>query len=562
MMLCSHTLSAVLRRAALIAAMMVLFAVIDHRPIAAAPDTGNAPEALVIVNGDTISSRDLSALLVNVHTQMNRADKLDFDYRKLVDKLVNDRLIIQEATSLGIDSEAQIVEQIDSLRNRRAVSLYLSEHFKPDLTVSEDSIRAYFDKNYSHLQVRTVSVPTEEEAAAVAADIRAGASMDSIAREKSVDIYRYQDGLYKSKYYGDVENAIRDVAKRMKPGEVSSPFPYRQVWAVLRLEKVTPADPKELDDHRKKIESVLRYYANERAWDKFVDSLLTLTPIAEDSTGIAAIRADSANLFSQGFMKGSDQVVFRIKNAGAVTDDGFRKEISRLAMSMGTSPFDSIMNLAQRRIEEKLVLSATARTAGYDTQPELTRYIDHQRDSLLVERYLEETVVPQIVFNRQEFDDYYREHLDDFRAPSQYQFDRIIVDSEKTADEISQRLADGADFYFIGRQFGAKVSTAAEAAEWLPLGTFPESIQREIDTLAMGQVAAPHRTTDGWLILRVKALRKGAPKPMEEVEMNIREVMFQKKFSEILDKTLQILKDNSDIKYNDKAIDKYFSSEG
>jgi len=253
--------------------------------------------------------------------------------------------------------------------------------------------------------------------------------------------------------------------------------------------------------------------------------------------------------------------VFQIGGA-TVTDDGFRKEISHLAMSMATAPFDSIMGLAQRNIEEKLVLSETARREGYETRPELVRYVDHQRDSLLVEQYLAETVVPQIAFNREEFDEYYREHIDDFREPTQYQFDRIIADSQKTADEISRRLAEGADFYYIGRQMGAQVSTSAEASEWLTLGTFPESIQQEIDTLVVGQVTAPHQITEGWLILRLKAQREGAPKPLEDVEMNIRQVMFQKKFAEILDKTLQILKDNSDIEYNEKAIDKYFSTEG
>lgn len=562
MKLCSYRFPAILSRPVCIMAIAALIAIIDGRPIVAAPDTGMAPEALVIVNGDTISSSDLSALLVNVHTKMNRADKMDFDYRKLVNKLVNDRLIIQEATSLGIDSEPQIVEQVDSLRNRRAVSLYLSEHYKPDLTISEDSIKAYFDKYYSRLQVRTVSVTAEDKAETAAADISGGASMDSIAREKSVDIYRYQGGLHNFKYYGDVENVIRDAAAGLKPGEISSPFRYRDAWTILRVEKRAPADSQELDDHRKKITSVLQYYANERAWNKFVDSLLVLTPITEDAAGIADIRADSATLFSQGFMKGTDRPVFQIGGGEMVTDDGFRKEISHLAMTMATAPFDSIMGLAQRRIEEKLVLSKTADKAGYETQPELLRYVAHQRDSLLIERYLEETVVPQIVFNREEFNEYYRDHIDDFREPSQYQFDRIIADSQKTADEVSRRLAEGADFYFIGKQSGARVSTPAEASEWLTLATFPEQIQREIDTLAVGQVTAPHQTTDGWLILRLKARREGAPRPMADVEMNIREVMFQKKFAEILDKTLQILKDNSDIEYNDKAIDKYFSAEG
>jgi len=43
------------------------------------------------------------------------------------------------------------------------------------------------------------------------------------------------------------------------------------------------------------------------------------------------------------------------------------------------------------------------------------------------------------------------------------------------------------------------------------------------------------------------------------VEMKIREVMFQRKFNEILDETLDILKSNSNIKYNDEVLENYFS---
>jgi len=238
MKLCSYKSFGLPRRTAWLIFVWAVLGIVAGSNVKADPVSDTASDVLVIVNGDTITTHDLSALLVNFHTSMNRADKLDFDYRKLLNKLVNDRLIIQEATALGIESEPAIVEQVDSLRNRRAVSMYLTEHYKPDLTIGEDSIRSYFDRYYSRLQVRTVSVATEKEAEAVANDIRGGMPMDSLARDKSLDIYRYQGGLHHFKYYGDVENVIRDAARGLKPGEVSSPFRFREVWAVLRVEQI------------------------------------------------------------------------------------------------------------------------------------------------------------------------------------------------------------------------------------------------------------------------------------------------------------------------------------
>jgi hypothetical protein len=52
--------------------------------------------------------------------------------------------------------------------------------------------------------------------------------------------------------------------------------------------------------------------------------------------------------------------------------------------------------------------------------------------------------------------------------------------------------------------------------------------------------------------------RKGAVKPIAEVDMQIREVMFQLKFNELLDQHLGILRERSDIHMNQEAIEVYF----
>jgi len=522
----------------------------------------NTGEVLVIVNGDTISADDLNALLVDVHTSMQSNERLDFDYRRLLDKLVNDRLIIQEALALGIDQEDRLLERLDSIRTRKAVALYAGESYHPDLTIADDEILAYFEKYYSRMQVRSIAVATKEAAASLAEKIRSGASMDSLARDTSLDMHRYRGGLHNFKYYGDVENTIRDVAERLQPGEVSAPFPYRQVWSIIRLEQRASADPGELDTHRKRIASALRYLRNQLKWESFIDSLVETYPLAIDSTGLNDIRADSAKLFSRDFMHGTDRVLFQTGSGRTVTDDEFRRMISRTAMTMATAPFDSMMELAHRDVLKKLVLWSAARRGGYFDRPEVVRYRQQQRDSMLVETYLQETVVSRITFKREEFDDYYREHIDQFRYPNKYQFDRILVESEDTAREIYGRLADGADFYFVGRRYGARLSTPSEATEWLSLASFSDSIRNEIGALRTGQSTAPHRTTEGWLILRLKAQKEGEPRPMEEVEMRIREVMFQRHFSELLDETLDILKENSIIEYNEQAIERYFSADG
>lgn len=513
---------------------------------------------LVIVNGDTIDTEDLNDQIVQIHQRMDAGSKLGYDYRKLLNKLVNDRLIIQEAHGYGLDQEPWILNKLDSLRNQRAVSLYVRDKFLPDLTVDEEKVQAYFNKYYARMQLRTISLETLELAEQTASAIHDGQPMDSIAAEISVDMYRYGRGLHNFKYYGDIENDLRMRAEVLAVGELTRPFPYREVWALVRLEKKAEADPAELEKHRPKIESVLKNDINMAEWNKFIENLAAQYNLTEFSVAVSEIRADSSSLFTPDFMKGTDNPVFTAASDLKITDKQLRTAISKQAMTMGTAPFDSILTEAQRYLRDRLVLLAGSQAAGFRDRPDVNRWIVKLRDSLLIEAYVQETVVSQIKFNREEFEDYYQSHIDEYRGPTKFQFDRITAEDENIANEIYARLVDGGDFGFVGRQFDAIVATPAESSEWVSLMVFPESIRKEIAALSIGQSATPQLTSEGWLILQKKSLKEGQPSPLSDVEMSIREVMFQKKFSEFLDQTLNVLKENSMISYDEKEIDNYF----
>jgi hypothetical protein len=82
-------------------------------------------EPLVIVGGDTISTRDMDEALVETHSKMSADEKLDFDYRKLLNKLVNDRLLMQEARAMGMDEEPSLLGRLDTMRTRNAIRQYV-----------------------------------------------------------------------------------------------------------------------------------------------------------------------------------------------------------------------------------------------------------------------------------------------------------------------------------------------------------------------------------------------------------------------------------------------------
>ncbi len=521
-------------------------------------DDAKPATVLAVVNGDKITSADLDAVLIKTHRRLDQNQKEGFDYNMLLNKLVNDRLLIQEATALGIDEDESLVEYLEKGRNENARRLFVRASFKPEIEITESEIRDYLNEYYWKIQIRTISVPTRKDAEELIAAIKAGAPMDSIAEAVSMDSHRFKGGLHNLKYWADVDNIHRQASRGVEVGQLSKPFKFNEVYSILRVEERLPVDTTDYSRFENKTRSYHTVEARKRAWVEFIENLRQQTPVTTDSAVLADIRADQASLFRAGFLAGTDVTVLSTTTGHRVSDNELRKEVSHKAMSAGTSPFNILLQAGlDAKTEDLLLLAASDERGFLDSASVVERY-RQSLDSALIELYLQEMVVPQIVFKKAEFQAYYDEHLEDFRLPSQYDLQEIIVDNEEKAGEVLHRLKDGADWQYIARQFTTAEPQSQDKKEWTTLQSFPPSVARNIERLEIGQFTESYKTSEGWIIFRVNGIRSGEIRSLQEADKDIRQVMFQRKFTEVLDHHLNTMKKNSEIEYNDQEIEKYF----
>ena len=542
-----------------LAALIGLTVFLGAAEVSRAQEQTQVNEAyLAVVNDDTVYVSDMDKVFMDIHSKMDNEHKETFDYRKLLNKIINDHLIVQEAAALGLDQDEKLLDKLNGEKQENAMRLYARENFNPDSEISDQDVQAYFRKNYSRMQLRTVSVQDSATAQSLIDAIKGGAPMDSIAEKVSMDMYRYKGGLHNFKFYGDVEKDLRDQADKLKPGELSKPFRYRQVYAFLRIDKTEPADTSLLAAHTPKIKSVITQQRREKKWSGFILGLAKQYPFTTDSAALKRIEADAARLYTPEFTNGSERPVFIGGKKYSYSEGDLRTMISRLAMERGDLAFDSLMQIGLTSARDQFVLTMAACENGYLDRPEVMAQYTNSLDSSLIEIYIKETVVSQIMFNHAEFDAYYKEHLDDFREPDEYELERLDISDEGTAKEIEKRLSEGADYDFIAREYERDSGVSKEKAQWMSLMVFPDQIRSEMQQLQIGQSSRAYPTGSGWMVFHIKGKRPGRIKEMDEVEMKIREVMFQKKFNELLDKALTLIKAGSTIEYNDPAIEKYF----
>jgi len=527
----------------------------------ALPADSAKPVALVVVNGDTITSADMDRQIIAMHGRLE-SDKIgSFDYSKLLDKLVNDRLLVQEAKAMGMNEEDAFVAKLRELQTDRARRLFVKEAFRPNIQISDEQILKRFESFYFKIQFRTLAVASREEAARIRSLVKNGAPMDSIAREVSLDTRRFKGGLHGLMYWRDVPIVLRLAAQNLKPGEISQPFKYEDAWMILRVEERMKADPDELDQWTPEIREILTNTERDLAWRKFLDSLAVIYPARVDSSLLNDIRADSSQVFKGDFMRGSNRTVIQVGTTDSLSEEELRREISHAAMNLGNQVFDTIMNRAIEGAITEARLNAAAQDQGYMNKPSVLAYLAGTSDSLLLDDYLSENIVDRIKFNHAEFEEYYREHQEDFRRPDDVQLKALQLDSQDNADRAEALLDDGADFDYVAKQLARPDGVEHDEDQWFSLGSFPTDVGEELKGLKPGQHTTALKLADGWVIFEVKARRPGGVKTIEEVDGQIRQVMFRRKFDELLDGLLAELKGASKIVYNQQAIDEYLGAD-
>jgi parvulin-like peptidyl-prolyl isomerase len=408
------------------------------------------------------------------------------------------------------------------------------------------------------LDLHQITLESPEEANRVRALLLGGAPWDSLATRMSVDAHRYRGGKHNTKPLADVEFAIRDAIAELAPGEISAVFPYADHYSIVRLDDRRPADPGDLPRYESGIRRYLLETERQRAWDAFVAEHLARSPVARNEEILETIRADSTLVLRGEFRTGSNALALRLDDRFVVDERELRLAVSRAAMENADRPFQSHLEATVDAKSRELVLAAAAEAAGYFSEPDVVRLYERDLRTSLIEAYLAETVVPKIVFNREEFEMYYREHAEDYAEPDQVQLATLLVDEEATAREMAERLREGADFAYVKRQYiGPDDALTQREPKWSAVTLFSDEIREQLDRMEIGGTSEALDIGHNWLVFKLLDRKPGPVKELSEVEHEIRQVMFNRKFKSILDEHLALLKERSEIERFPEAIADY-----
>jgi len=139
-------------------------------------------------NGQTITLGEFNQLW----DQIPENNKLQLTKRNVLDQIISEKLLIQEAKNRGLEQDKDVLEQIKNTTEQILVQSLIEKEIIGKVKVDDQEALTYYEENKDNFITKeqvylyNILVETEEVAKDILEKLKAGGDFIEIAKEKSV----------------------------------------------------------------------------------------------------------------------------------------------------------------------------------------------------------------------------------------------------------------------------------------------------------------------------------------------------------------------------------------
>jgi peptidyl-prolyl cis-trans isomerase C len=221
----------------------------------------------------------------------------------------------------------------------------------------------------------------------------------------------------------------------------------------------------------------------------------------------------------------------------------------------------------RERFLEELVkrelLYQEALKKGLDKDPAYQKKLEDFKKINLVGLLLEREIETKTKVSDKEIRDYYEKNKKDFAPVSQVSLSHILVNTEKEAQKILERLKKGEDFAQIAKKSSIDTVSAKKGGDlgFFSKGEIPPEFRIAAVRLKTGEVSEPIKTKSGYEIIKVTDKKVGQVIEFEKIKNLISQNLLAEKQKESFDSYMEELKKKYKVEVNKEAVSKLAPSE-
>ena len=493
-----------------------------------APPAGRG-ETVALVDQESISRSELeefaAGLLPGLRSK-NSGDEARLDY---VRTLIDEKLLVLEARSRGLDTTRTFRTNLERAFRARAVEYYRTRHLYPLIEISDEEVRDRFvQEGFSReRELWLLVVSTAAEATRLREQIEErGADFSELARTHSIDKRRAPRGGYIG--FVNTHRAGRffvppQVFETLPTGQVSRPLPVRDLFQLALFTEERAGD---FNRSRGRIRG--------RVWKERL--ALHSLALAEELASRFGLRMDSEGLkvLQQG--KGGSPVLPKrtspeaeaalyLYDRGRITVGEYLDAFRGAGARPVSGDSLAVARAAWKQVIPGVMFWEAGRREGYHELPSMLEWRDREETDQLLKALRRKEVVEPTVIDDDEVEQFYRDNPALFDEAEVVWIQEVLVEDADEAARLRRRLDSGEEMDFL-----VHLSRRPEADENGKLHI--HSDQRAafgdlVDTALaadVGQVVGPVETRDGYSVFRVLE-KSGGQLPFSEVAERARAIL-------------------------------------
>ena len=421
----------------------------------------NGRPVVAQVNRDSISLDELvmqldpSADLARLRRGIARPQDLE-----ILDRMVNMKLIVQEAATMGLDETPEIRREAD-VQSRVILRDVLTERIVKDVKADPAAVEKLFRELAREWKTASLLFKDEAPARRAHMEIANGAAFADVAARAIAAKTATADGddMYHRK--ADYLPQIGDAIAGTKVGQLSPLIRIPAGFVVMKVVDIRyPEDPAARAEAQKKALGQRRgaaMAAHEQA--------LRRNNAVVNTAVLKSIDYEAAKPGIDALLK-DKRIVAEIKGAAPVSVADLTDYL-RLQAYHGTDQAAQRKRMNDRKedaLEATLarrLLNAEALRLGIDKTDAYRDRVNGFTESLVFGAFLQKVIVPDNKMREDEVKRYYDGHLREFSSPEMMRIRSLAFAGRRAAEDAMRKLREGADLNWLAANAAGQVGPGA-----------------------------------------------------------------------------------------------------
>ena len=470
----------------------------------------------------------------------------------LLKRLINTRLIIQEAKRMGLDELKELKERVDVFAKQTLRDELIDRQVR-DIKPDEREVEKIYKESVKEFKIKSILFDKEEDAKQMEALLKAGKNFDETLKKFLSD--GKGKGEEEASYLRskELQPEIAEAVSKMTVGSVSPVIKIKSGYVIFKLEDIRfPEDP----DVRGRIRLDLLLQKQKDAYFEYFKTLKKKYVKVNEGL-LKGLDFESKEPGFEKLMK-DKRVLAEIKGEKPITVGEF-SEYMKQQLFHGVERAVEAKRLNKRKEQildemlQKRILRKEALRLGIDKTEGYKDRLKENENSLLFGAFVAKAVAPDIKFNEEELKAYYDRHIKEYTYPEMMKIKSLVFSKREDAEKAVVNLRQGTDFQWLEANAEGQVDKNRKEVlvfegKLLTTKDLPENVRKAVSGAKSGDVRLLANPDNYFYVLSIPEVIPPKPQPYPETREQIAGKIYNEKLTKAVEDYADKLRALSDVK--------------